>query len=487
LVVSATRVTTGVLAAASVSPSADQVTADVIAIREGADLDLSCPIVVQNDDMIISWTCDSDPANIRSSRIHITESGKLRIRSAKPGDSCNYRCEAADGFGTLSVILKVVIVDRRLMEHFAPSSNGRDADRPKQIAQPSLGASQLAGRDGEKLAPQEDKSSGVSVMDQLDVQIEPAAIYVTKNRTFSLECKVRHPINLVEPQIIWLKEFIGRKPASPNEAHEQNLVLIDNIYYHSLNWPRSVTYSRKSSCTNSALLVRQSKFVHSGRYVCFAGYPPTTMASNLTSTTSGHPFKPLKYRMAHATVKVDDPEGETSHQLSLESRERKMGELQPESLWADVVLSNNWTRNLTLIMTLICLVLYLARVVHSRYRLKGKMQGGIENRQSSREGGGNISQAAYQTEHVDSIPDNLSNSKQSNTDGPNINQSRYSTHQARAELELMLSDCSPATSINDHLYSEIGERVFDANKLEATQTEGDYKVPVANRTIALSQ
>lgn len=376
--------------------------ADVIAIKEGADLDLSCPIVVPNEDMIITWTCNNEPANIKSSRIHVTDSGKLRIRSAKVGDSCNYRCEAANGFGTLSVIIKVIIVDKKLMDKLGPSSrhhqNQNQKDNSNQttslLASTKTNTMQVAtkshhvetfplqqqmplstlrgtiggegtyahgggddatskqegggGREGEDGNPLKDSKSNDDNSDDLQIHVEPQQLEVGMNKTFSLECRVKHASGLPAPQIIWLKEFIGRKPESLAEAHEQNLIAIDNVYYHSLNWPRSFSYSERSACANSALLVRHSTFVHSGRYICFAGYPPAIMASNLTldggGGSRGHgenikdesplrnsplepneiptakaKHQPLRYKMVLAVVKVDDPEGERRRRLLLES------------------------------------------------------------------------------------------------------------------------------------------------------------------------
>ena len=423
-------------AAAAASTSASLPTArasgqmaDVIAIKEGADLDLSCPIVVQNEDMIISWTCDNEPANIKSSRIHVTDSGKLRIRSAKVGDSCNYRCEAADGYGTLSVFIKVIIVDRRLMEKLARVRNqtataitttvttaGASATGGLQLSRHLSGLSEPqripASYSPAKLADGEPtRGVGRSAEDQdrplgagtelhnqsqaeLEVQIEPSDVRVSKNRTFSLECRVKHAPHLMAPQIIWLKEFIGAKPSSLTEALELNLIVLDNTYYHSLNWPRSITYSHQSASSNSALLVRHSSYVHSGRYACFAGYPTSIMPPNLgaaatvdakmesggngdseiPSSTNGlisssvTSLKPLKYKIAQATVQVDDQEGEMNHRLALESAtangQRFDQPHRPTNIFVSVISSNSWIRNMTIVLVLVCGLLLVTKYIH---------------------------------------------------------------------------------------------------------------------------
>lgn len=381
--------------------------ADVIAVKEGADLDLSCPIVVPNEDMVISWMCDNEPANIRSSRIHITDSGKLRIKLAKVGDSCNYRCETANGFGTVSVIIKVIIVDKRLMEQLT-KQNQTNYHSTNNNARPKHTLSEIhSNSDGRK----SDTTSGQSSLssdgipssvvtanevgdvhettaskeeqqDDLEVRVEPEVVNVDKNRTFSLECRANHAPNQKAPQIIWLKQYNGRKPNSLSEALDQNLVTVDNVYYYSLNWPRSITFSKRSAGANSALLVRQASFVHSGRYVCFAGYPPYTMSSNLTSITqprSGNQINhPLKYKMAMATVHVNDLEGEASHRLALETANVNQWfggvqqQQQQKSLLYSIVSDNSWTRNLTLTLILLCGILYAIKLIHVRYRSGAK-------------------------------------------------------------------------------------------------------------------
>lgn len=428
------------VAEASNSIQQQQVAADVIAIREGADLDLSCPIVVQNEGMIISWTCDNEPANIRSSRIHVTDAGKLRIRSAKVGDSCNYRCEAADGYGTLSVIIKVIIVDRRLMEQLAArgsgaASNGTTAQQQagNRFKWPIHEATET------KLYPSHDERppikhntlaqpTGAATRNDsdLEIYIEPAQLRVAKNRTFNLECRVvppqsnlssPTPARLPAPQIIWLKEFNGPKPSSLAEALEQNLLLLDDVYYHSLNWPRSITYSQKSTGSSSALLIRQSSYVHSGRYVCFAGYPPPTMLASLMSgagtnetdpdntpqPTSLPSFKPIRYKLAQAIVKVDDDEGEAGHKLVLKNawslqnghhynRAIPMDRNEPaisdwssarsDNLFARVISSNSWMRNLTIGVTLTSALIILIQFIRVRNHKLIKSPANVNPQQS---------------------------------------------------------------------------------------------------------
>jgi len=416
-----------------------QVAADVIAIKEGADLDLSCPIVVQNEDMIISWTCDNEPANIRSSRIHVTDSGKLRIRSAKIGDSCNYRCEAADGYGTLSVIIKVLIVDKKLMEELstrdrAVPANGTgsadivaDSNRTTSRRRHELddGRGKAGQKQRQSSAPQKsiEQTSATntnSSNNDIEIYIEPAQVRVAKNKTFNLECRVVPPtINtssladgvspqLPAPQIIWLKEFIGPKPSSLPDALEQNLILLDDVYYHSLNWPRSITYSQKSTGSSSALLIRQSSYIHSGRYVCFAGYPPPSMATSLVSrgtseqqdTSSGTSsvrlmptsFRPFRYKLARAVVEVDDEEGraksnsafkysglraaDTDEQLPMglspqtTSLDRTKSQTKSDNLFMRVITNNSWMRNLTITVTLLSALIIIIQFIRFRMGYK---------------------------------------------------------------------------------------------------------------------
>lgn len=392
-----------------------QVASDVVAIKEGADLDLSCPIVVPSDDMIISWTCDNEPANIRSSRIHVTDMGKLRIRSAKLGDSCNYRCEAADGFGTLSVIIKVIIVDKKLIDKLnhrhnktLSSSSQRQVgtkassanQQPESIATTNLTQDHQNDSTPSKrthkatsLGTQTNAHSGTQLEPTLDVQIEPSVLRIQKNRTFSLECRVRHQSSDTssqharqQPQIIWLKELIGSKPDSLSEAHERNLISIDNVYYHSLNWPRSITHSNGSSTTSSALLIRHSNLIHSGKYMCFAGYPPYLMSPRLRlGFEAGHeqnreklPLAP-RYKIATAEVRVtndEGPEEEEEAGVGLKSGDQATS-LTPSGgsytrrtqkyLLVSMVSTNNWKRNLIIIMTVFCAVLYVAKIFHVKY------------------------------------------------------------------------------------------------------------------------
>lgn len=284
-----------------------------VAVRDGSSLDLECPVEVPSEDIIISWTCNDEPANIRSSRIHITELGKLRIHSAKKGDSCDYRCEAANGFGTISAVIKVIIIDRKGLDvrlsHGASNSTTPTSSQHRSVT---------SSKNLEDLkVPHEDHDSKAKTSSGIAIQIFPSSIKIGKNQTFSLECRVEHSgQHSIAPQIIWLKELIGHKPESLSEAHEQSLVLIDNVYYHTLNWPKSITYLRRSTSSSSALLVRHANGLHSGRYICFAGYPPSIMASNLTfhpppSVAESFPGKSSRgplfdYKIALSVVSVDD-------------------------------------------------------------------------------------------------------------------------------------------------------------------------------------
>lgn len=318
----------------------------MIAIKEGADLDLSCPIVVQNEDMIISWTCDDEPASVRSSRIHVTESGKLRIKSAKVGDTCNYRCEAADGYGTLSVVIKVIIVDKLLMGQLARPHNSTTGDQKRAPAsalpEPPL---------------------------ELEVQVEPALVEVAPNASFSLECRTRHAQHLGAPQIIWLKEFLGAKPASLGEAHEQNLVKIDDVYYHSLNWPRSMSYSQHQLSLNSALLVRQASQVHAGRYLCFAGYPPASFRSRLQLSSGASRGAPhVAHKLAPTLVRLREKSEPRQPDLSSSGPPTAANSGGPKELLVSVFASNSWMRNLAIALLLVSGCLYATKSILIKLR-----------------------------------------------------------------------------------------------------------------------
>lgn len=174
------------------------------------------------------------------------------------------------------------------------SNNDRDYDKDKDREVQKLNKLDAEGGSGSKGFKGQD-SKGTNWY----IDIFPKEITLKKNQTFSLECKVKHSPQVSAPQIIWLKELNGNKPSSLSEAHERNLILIDNVYYHTLNWPKSI--QRKSSSTNSALLVRNSSLAHSGRYVCLAGYPPSIMSSNLSSSNDERSFN---YQMAKSRVLV---------------------------------------------------------------------------------------------------------------------------------------------------------------------------------------
>lgn len=354
---------------------------DVVAIKEGGDLDLNCPIVVHNEDMIISWTCDDEPANIRSSRIHVTDSGKLRIHSAKVGDSCNYRCEAADGFGTLSVVIKVIIVDRRLVDEMTKRANASMSDAQSRHKSPA-DLQQPVAHQQQKTTSSHPKSQLDNGLD-IEMHIEPSQLQVNKNRSFSLECRIRHDPNPVPPQIIWLKEYIGAPIDSLDEAIDKNLLAIDGVYYHSLNWPRT-SYVQKSSIASSALLVKQANYVHSGRYACFAGYPASIMnlhfnnsisnssTATATSTDPNNTPRPsMRYKIAQALVKVDDKEGELNYKSSINyisKAEPSRDPHKPGNILVNVVSSNTWIRNLTVILLVFCISLTMFKFIGTRKR-----------------------------------------------------------------------------------------------------------------------
>lgn len=464
---------------------------EVYAIKEGGELDLSCPIrsSVQNEDMIISWTCDNEPANIRSSRVHVTESGKLRIRSAKVGDSCNYRCEAADGFGTLSSIIKVIIVEKRMINSLSrynqslPTSRSIQQEMAAQRsalanAEPANGANGVSslpdnGFPATKLSNEHEQQPS-----DLEVSINPPSVHVDKNRTFNLECRVKYAAHQRPPQIIWLKQFIGQKPSSPSEALEQNLIIIDNIYYHSLNWPRSITYSRNSACANSALLIRQSNYVHSGKYICFAGYPPYSMSTvNLSSNPQEGSIlagRPLKYRMATALVSVDDAAGEASHMLSLDWAGA------PGS-WRNLISSffstNHWLENLILILVFTCGLVYTIKFIYGRYKLYAKKR----DIGASVESGPTVAARANQEIQADSLPPlaikqvqhlQLIDPASFDTEKQNSSDLSQSLQQAFSIEDQLLKSDPRQTNVDEHLYSEIGEK-DKANP----NAYSDYKVP----------
>lgn len=479
--------------------------ADVIAIKEGGDLDLSCPIILWQDDMIISWTCDNEPANIKSSRIHITDSGKLRIKSAKVGDSCNYRCEVADGFGTISVIIKVIIVDKRLMEQL--SRHNQTSNYPTQLNKNSTsinsqGLTSEVDNSEQLETVGQNKSAQNDYQNTFQVTISPESVHIGKNQTFSLECRAKFPQHLMAPQIIWLKEFIGRRPDSINEAHDRNLVVIENVFYHSLNWPRSITYTKKSSSANSALLMRQTNFAHSGRYICFAGYPPHIMSSNFTSSadtnsssssSSGEMSqqKKFKYKWAIAEVRVDDPEGEENHRLNLEStavsEEWNQG-LKQKNLLFSVFATNTWTRNLTAGIMILCGILYAAKLIFLKFR-KSKNANKDDTATGIAETGNlmreptenDISLRGSGTIAIKKLQSNNFYHKQDQS-GPHstgVIESNTNTNSIKSRqdcpntIEINLSN-DQDTAVDDesnHFYSEIG------NKYSESAADSIYKIP----------
>ena len=490
-------------------------TGDIIAIKEGGDLDLSCPIVVRNEDMIISWTCDDEPANIRSSRIHVTDSGKLRIHSAKVGDSCDYRCEAANGFGTLSVVIKVIIVDRRLIDQLTRRTSGQNVTQHQSLPLPQAPINIEQGSDSDKtisskpptnvakvtpvspilwspnsssgridepigirpesepnLGAQSDKDS------EIEMQIEPAKVSVSKNLTFSLECRIKYSPHPVAPQIIWLKEFIGPKPVSIQDSMEQNLILLEDVYYHSLNWPRSVIYSNKSRAASSALLIRQSNYVHSGRYVCLAGYPPAI--SNLhfnRSILSGEPSalanaqalsndnpvpivkSPIKYKTAQAYVEVDDKEGKVNYQLSLDKLVNNKRQ-KTSNLFMSVISNNSWMRNLTIALMLLCSVLALLKYIHlirhpktSRHSSKLSGSNSVRLSQSNNRNmedatSSNLSDMGLDRSSCTNIPNNNATINNSLLKGD-------STDEGLLGEKLKCLDANELDCDDDHVYSEI--------------------------------
>lgn len=485
-----------------------QVASDVVAIKEGGDLDLSCPVVVQNEDMIISWTCDNEPANIRSSRIHVTDSGKLRIHSAKVGDSCNYRCEAADGFETFSVIIKVIIVDRRLMDQlarrtgvaggYAPSSPGEDS---KSLDQSSTVKSSNSKNDQHHSLIQLDRQSKSQSDGGLDIemQIEPSEVHVSKNRTFSLECRIKHAPNLAAPQIIWLKEYIGSHVDSLDEALDKNLIVLDGVYYHSLNWPRALSYSKQSSTASSALLIKQPTFVHSGRYACFAGYPASIMNLHFNNSLSNasarpddqqndqrHSRSPTRYKIAQALVKVDDPKGEANFKAYL--TKSSSPEDPRHNILVGVIVNNTWIRNLTIVLLLICVTLgayiyFTARSGKAKRGFNRKKDVGSKDSpepDSSRDLADTSQLTAPVSRESDYVPElpldrfNLSHvPANSLINDSNPLGERYKFDQALLNERLNCIGTSNSFGNNDHIYSEIGYK-----NTRNSSEEPYYKQPI---------
>lgn len=150
----------------------------------------------------------------------------------------------------------------------------------------------------------------------------------------------------------------------------------------SLNWPRSVTYSNKSRSASSALLIRQSNYVHSGRYACLAGYPsaisnlhfnrsilseepPTPASAQALSNDNAAPIvkSPLKYKIAQAYVEVDDKEGKVNYQMSLDKLVNNKRQ-KTSNLFMSVISNNSWMRNLTIAIMLLCSMLALLKFIH---------------------------------------------------------------------------------------------------------------------------
>lgn len=438
-------------------------------IKEGEDLDLPCPVQAPNiKDIVFTWTCDDEPANLRSSRIQITENGKLRILSAKVNDSCNYRCESANGFGTWSFYVRLTVVAKdtsvftekigqlqtRDIEHKSINTihltNVSKLDGSKQFSlskllittsepfleakkyeihrneregklptvnlsmrtnssltivcsfklypsQPILSNDELLYlaqfkwlKDGKEsfsdmkdgdgnnsiiesnrrpsynqvssqlnlgpldeidafdnftitcccgdqqatisvypvaetmapkllsdnLANSDNKVLTESQEPQINVRLEPSVAYLSTNASLGLSCHVRYPALLIGNNsmeksnlaIQWLKEYIGQRPDNIVAAHEEDLFLFDDTYYHLVAWPRRESHESSRSIIHSALYIKNAKFAHSGKYICLAAYHPST-SPHLVHAMSIHPKK-LNYASAIAQVFVNDKEGE---------------------------------------------------------------------------------------------------------------------------------------------------------------------------------
>lgn len=291
----------------------------VVAVAMGDDLDLPCPVDVSNTDgVVFTWTCNDNLASLRSSRIQVTEDGMLRIQSARIGDACNYRCEAADGFGTLSFYVRVNVVDL---------SSNKSHNKSQQIDTRYSQNPRTQSMIGQRTAQ----------LQRLSVQVDPTNTTVTEGKSFMLNCQIdfqtvstvennidlnvrrqmqpeqREKIirdslrNTSPPSIQWLKQYAGQQPVSVEGVHESNLIVIDNIYYYQLAWPRIDNDKSLLGYKRSTLYVRDANQSHSGKYVCLAA------RHELISARSSETSKKLNYEMAHATVQVTGKNAKYDH------------------------------------------------------------------------------------------------------------------------------------------------------------------------------
>lgn len=136
--------------------------------------------------------------------------------------------------------------------------------------------------------------------------------------------------------------------------------------------------------------MRHSNYVHTGRYVCLAGYPSTLVSlqrdsggSSSSSSSSGGEDQmdidelsrdatrraaatsrsPLNYKLAQAQVLVDDNEGLLQYQLALRASHGKRQEPTTGNFLANMISSNTWIRNVTILLIISCGILALIKLI----------------------------------------------------------------------------------------------------------------------------
>lgn len=200
--------------------------------------------------------------------------------------------------------------------------------------------------------------------------------------------------------------------------------------------------------------------------------------------------RPLKYRMAEALVVVDDAEGEANHKLSLAWAADNDGN-QPgnnrRNLLSIILSNHNWLENIALLLLLSCGLIYIAKFILIKYKLYTKKRRAIS---TSVESGQQQIDRENQTETTNSsLPPlavkqlhqqlqligstNIDNKEKQNSLRNSIDQSQHYVQQQAFNFENQsLKSNLKQTDMDDHLYSEIGER----DKTNTT-AYSDYKVP----------
>lgn len=146
-----------------------------------------------------------------------------------------------------------------------------------------------------------------------------------------------------------------------------------------------ITNDKRITSSSSALLIRNATAVHSGNYICFAGFPPTLMmvgpALNITTATfwptsnnanlstsfssSGSPRSVrsiMRYKMAKSLVKVADV-GDLNRFASLSSFSSDVTSLETQNLFYRYFWRNHWARAATIFIVIAILMLLIDKLI----------------------------------------------------------------------------------------------------------------------------